>query len=403
MRIALFTETFLPRVDGVTNTLCRLLDHLARRGHTSMLFAPEGGPPYYAHTPVVGLRGWRLPLYPDFKLISPLAPIAGHLRAFKPDLVHVLNPITLGTAAIWRARAMGIPVVASYHTDVPGFMVRWGYRLPALLMARYMRWVHNQADLNLCPSLVTLEALERQGYRRLKVWGRGVDAALFHPNKRSEAWRVRLTCGQPDRPLLLFVGRLSHEKRVHWIHRVLNALPDARLAIVGDGPAREGLQRLFFDAPVVFTGVLRGEDLAAAYASADVFVFPAANETLGNVVLEAMASGLPVVAPRSGGLLDHAVHSETALLFEPEDCQSLVAAVRELVSNPARAKQMGWAGRARVESRTWTAVLDGLLDDYRALLTAQPAVNTGSESGRPRQTQSSRVGELTSSRLADGL
>ncbi|GIV85755.1 MAG: glycosyl transferase family 1 [Candidatus Roseilinea sp.] len=373
MRIALFTETFLPRVDGVTNTLCRLLDHLAARGHESILFAPEGSPARYAHTPVIGLPGRRLPMYPDFQLISPLAPIAGPLRDFAPDLVHTLNPITLGLAAMRRAREMRVPVVASYHTDVPGFMMRWGYAWPARWVARYMRWVHNQADLNLCPSSVTLEALARQGYRRLKVWGRGVDTALFNPDKRSAAWRIRLTCGQPERPLLLFVGRLSHEKRVHWIHRALQALPDVRLAIVGDGPARAALQRLFFDAPVVFTGVLRGEDLAAAYASADLFVFPAANETLGNVVLEAMASGLPVVAPRSGGLLDCAVHGETALLFEPEDCQALVAAVRALVQDPTRAKQMGQAGRARVEPRTWASVLDGLLDDYRALLAPQPA------------------------------
>lgn len=373
MRIALFTETFLPRVDGVTNTLCRLLDHLAARGHESILFAPEGAPTHYAQTPVIGLPGRRLPMYPDFKLISPFAPIAEPLRDFSPDLVHTLNPVTLGLAAIRRARKLGVPVVASYHTDVPGFMMRWGYRWPAALMARYMCWVHNQADLNLCPSSVTLEALVRQGYRRMKVWGRGVDTTLFHPNKRSAAWRSRLTCGQADRPLLLFVGRLSHEKRIHWIHRVLNALPEARLAIVGDGPARPALQRLFFDAPVVFTGILRGEDLAAAYASADIFVFPAANETLGNVVLEAMSSGLPVVAPRSGGLLDHAVHGETALLFEPEDCQTLVTAVSELVRDPARAKRMGQAGRARVEPRTWAAVLDGLLDDYRTLLASQPA------------------------------
>ncbi|PJF48311.1 MAG: glycosyltransferase family 1 protein [Chloroflexi bacterium] len=392
MRIALFTETFLPRVDGVTNTLCRLLDHLAARGHESILFAPEGSPARYAHTPVIGLPGRRLPMYPDFKLISPLAPIAGPLRDFAPDLVHTLNPVTLGLAAIRRARAMRVPVVASYHTDAPGFMMRWGYTWPARWVARYLRWVHNQADLNLCPSSVTLEALARQGYCRLKVWGRGVDTALFNPDKRSAAWRVRLTCGQPERPLLLFVGRLSHEKRVHWIYRALQALPDVRLAIVGDGPARAALQRLFFDAPVVFTGVLRGEDLAAAYASADLFVFPAANETLGNVVLEAMASGLPVVAPRSGGLLDCAVHGETALLFEPEDCQALVAAVRALVQDPTRAKQMGQAGRARVEPRTWASVLDGLLDDYRALLAPQPAPVAARSPAPHRLPQADRRG-----------
>jgi phosphatidylinositol alpha 1,6-mannosyltransferase len=388
MRIALFTETFLPRVEGVTNTLCRVLEHLAARGHESVLFAPEGGPNQYANTPVIGLRGWQFPLYPDFKIIPPLPSIRKPLSAFNPDVVHVLNPLSLGLAAIQQSRSLGLPVVASYHTDVPGFMRRWGYQLPSQLMACYMRWLHNRADLNLCPSQVTLEALRRQGYRRLKVWSRGVDTVLFHPSKRSAEWRVRLSGGNPEQPLLLFVGRLSYEKRIHWLHAVINALPDVRVAIVGDGPARAGLQRLFFDAPVVFTGTLHGEDLAAAYASADIFVFPAANETLGNVVLEAMASGLPVVAPRAGGLLDHAVHGETALLFEPEDRNALVAAVQALVEDPALARRLGSAGRARVEPRTWMAVLDGLLEDYRSVIAARRAKAHPS---------------LASRRLADGL
>jgi glycosyltransferase involved in cell wall biosynthesis len=290
-----------------------------------------------------------------------------------PDVVHVLNPLSLGLAAIQQSRSLGLPVVASYHTDLPGFMQRWGYRLASRLMACYMRWLHNRADLNLCPSQFTLELLRRQGYRRLKVWSRGVDTSVFHPAKRSAEWRLRLTDGNPEQPLLLFVGRLSYEKRIHWLHAVITALPDVRVAIVGDGPARPGLQRLFFDAPVVFTGTLHGQDLAAAYASADIFVFPAANETLGNVVLEAMASGLPVVAPRAGGLLDYAVHGETALLFEPEDRDAMVAAVRTLVENPALARRMGDAGRVRVEPRTWAAVLDGLLEDYRSVIAARRA------------------------------
>jgi len=388
MRVALFTETFLPRTEGVTNTLCHVLEHLAARGHESLLFAPEGGPAQYANTPIVGLRGWKFPPYPDFKLIPPLAPIRRPLCAFKPDVVHVLNPLSLGLGAIQQSRSLGLPVVASYHTDVPGFMQRWGYQLPSRLMACYMRWLHNQADLNLCPSQVTLEALRRQGYRRLKLWSRGVDTSLFHPSRRSAEWRVRLSDNNPEQPLLLFVGRLSYEKRIHWLHAVITALPEVRVAIVGDGPARPGLQRLFFNAPVVFTGMLRGQDLAAAYASADIFVFPSANETLGNVVLEAMACGLPVVAPRAGGLLDHVVHGETGLLFEPENRDALVAAVQTLLEDPTLARGMGCAGRAWVEPRTWAAVLDGLLEDYHSLITARSA------EARPA---------LASRRLADGF
>ncbi|MCS6773785.1 MAG: glycosyltransferase family 1 protein [Thermoflexales bacterium] len=367
MRIALVTETFLPRVDGVTNTLCRLLEHLALRGYETLLFAPAGAPPSYARTPIIALDGWRFAPYPEFKLISPFAPIAEPMRVFAPDVVHVLNPITLGAAAIWHARRMRIPVVASYHTDVPGFMARWGYRTLGKLFGHYLRWVHNMADLNLCPSTVTLEALRKQGYRNLRVWGRGVDTALFNPQKRSAEMRARLSNGDVEAPLLLFVGRLSHEKRVDWIRDVLDALPQTRLAVVGDGPARPALERVFAGASAIFTGALRGEALAAAYASADIFVFPAPNETLGNVVLEAMASALPVVAPRAGGLLDHAVDGETAVLFDPEDRTALVKSVARLIEDPALARRLGQAGWARVQTRTWSVVLDKLLEEYERM------------------------------------
>jgi len=387
MRIALFTETFLPRVDGVTNTLCRLLDHLAACGHDSLLFAPAGAPSTYARTRIIGLNGWPLPAYRDFKIISPFlhACVGDAVHDFQPDLVHTLNPITLGLAAIRHARQLGVPAVASYHTDVPGFMTRWGYRLPARVMAAWLRLVHNQADLNLCPSLVTLAHLKTQGYQRLGLWGRGVDTVLFHPNKRSAQWRARLSHDLPVHPgdlgdpgdrgklLLLFVGRLSHEKRVHWLRPIFDTIPNVRLAIVGDGPARPALERLFADTPTTFMGVLRGEDLAHAYATVDAFVFPSPNETLGNVVLEAMASGLPVIAPRSGGLLDHAIDGETALLFSPEDQNDFKQAVRRLWAQPDLAERLGQTGRARVEHRSWAAVLDGLLNQYAALITMRRA------------------------------
>jgi glycosyltransferase involved in cell wall biosynthesis len=370
MRIALFTETFLPRVDGVTHTACQLLEHLARRGHASILFAPHGAPARYADTPVIPLEGLRFPPYPDFKLISPFVRIEGVLRDFAPDLIHALNPITLGLAAIRHARRLGVPVVASYHTDVPGFLARWGHRALGCAMQAYMRWVHNQADLNLCPSRVTMAHLERLGYKRLKVWSRGVDGDRFHPRKRGDDWRARLTDGETDKPLFVFVGRLSHEKRVHWIRPVFDALPGVRLAVVGDGPARPALQRLFASTPTVFTGALRGDDLAHAYASADAFVFPGANETLGNVVLEAMASGLPVIAPRAGGYLDFVIEDETALLFDPEHQDEMIAHMQRLAVNAHLARQLGAAGRARMRTCSWANVLDGLCDDYLSVIEA---------------------------------
>jgi len=369
MRLALFTETFLPKVDGIVNTLCHLLEHLAARGHETILFAPEGGPNQYAQTPVYGLPAWQFPLYRELRLASPFASVASKLHRFQPDLVHVLNPVSLGLAGVWHARLRNWPLIASYHTDVPGFARRWGYGWAEPFIWAFFRSIHNTAHLNLAPSRITQQELRAHSVRRVKVWGRGVNTTLFHPNQRTAEWREKLTGGQPQAPLLLYVGRLSPEKRVTWLQPLLESLPEARLAVVGDGPQRAELENLLGNERTVFTGYLRGESLARAYAAADVFVFPAANETLGNVVLEAMASGLPVVAPRSGGLLDHVTHGRNGLLFETNELNEWVQATARLVHYPELARALGAHGRLHAETRRWETVLDGLLDEYALLLT----------------------------------
>lgn len=370
MRIALFTETFLPKVDGIVNTLLKLLEHLAARGHETLLFAPDGGPARYAQTPVVGLPAVSFPIYPELRLVPPTVDTSARLRAFAPDLVHLVGPVSLGIAGLRAARELGRPVLASYHTDVPGFAARWGFRFLGRPLWSYFRWLHNRVDLTLAPSRVTRDELRAHGISPLGVWSRGVDTQLFSPLHRSSEWRRRLTDGHPEAPLLLSVGRLSREKRVDWLHSVLEAVPGARLAIVGDGPARSDLERLFAGSPCVFTGYLRGSDLAAAYASADVFAFAAANETFGNVVLEAMASGLPVIAPRSGGLLDYVEDGKTGLLFEPEDRGALVMAARWLLHDASFARELASASLRLARSRPWSDALDELIEHYQSVAGA---------------------------------
>ena len=368
LRVALFTETFLPKVDGIVNTLCHLLDYFAEREYVSLLFEPEGAPARYAKTDIVAWKGVRFPQYPEMQLIPPVVDPLPWLDKFQPDLVHLINPVSLGLAGLRAARHLRLPVVASYQTDLPGFARRWGLGFLAEPLLRYLRWLHNQCDLNLTPSRFTQSELIATGYHRVHVWKRGVDTGHYHPNRRTNEWRQRLSGGHPDAPLLLYVGRLAPEKRVEWLRRLLAMLPQARLAIVGDGPSRPALERLFAGTPTTFTGYLRGADLACAYATADVFVFPAANETLGNVVLEAMASGLPVVAPRSGGLLDHVTDGKTGLLFEPEQESGMAEAVRLLLDQPAYARQLGEAGRRYTETITWTKTLDGLTRMYTRVI-----------------------------------
>ncbi|GAB4431255.1 MAG: glycosyltransferase family 1 protein [Anaerolineae bacterium] len=364
MRIVFFTETFLPKIDGIVNTLCHLFDYLARQGHQTLLFAPEGSPARYAQTKVIGLPGLPFPLYPELKLVSPALDVTVPIRAFQPDLIHVVNPFLLGVSGIRAAKKLEIPLVASYHTDIPGFAKRWGFGMLYDPFVMYLRRLHNQADLNLCPTRVVQQQLIEQGFERVKIWSRGVDTRLFHPVRRSQAWRERLGAANSNTPLLLYVGRLSPEKRVDWLRPVLAALPEAHLAIVGDGPARPELERLFAGTAATFTGYLRHEELANAYAAADVFTFPAANETLGNVVLEAMASGLPVVAARSGGVLDHVVEGKTGLLFEPESVDDLISQTTKLYRNKFLAGALGSAGRKAVEYRSWSAIFEVLLQDY---------------------------------------
>ncbi len=364
MRIAITTETFLPKTDGIVTTLCHLLDHLQIRGHACMVFAPEGGPNRYAAAEVTGLRSYNFPLYPEQKMVTPVARMGPHLERFQPDVVHLVNPISLGMAGLRQAEKNGIPVVASYHTDLPGYLERWGYRFLSPVAWTYLRWIHNRADINLCPSPSTRNTLVTHGFKNVRVWGKGVDTKRFHPCYRSRHTRQVLSGGHPDRTLLLYVARMAPEKQLEALRPVLDAVPNARLAFMGDGPARGKLERHFAGTPTVFAGYLKGLQLSRANASADVFVFPSTSETFGNVVVEAQVTGIPVVAARAGGPVDIIREVEMGLLFEPGDPESMTGAIRRLVAEPHYARRLADAGRRHAERRSWETVMDDLLIRY---------------------------------------
>jgi phosphatidylinositol alpha 1,6-mannosyltransferase len=367
MRIAIFTETFLPKWDGVANTLCYLLNHLEREGHTTLMFAPEGAPAKYAATRIVGLPSIAFPFYRDLKVVPPIVNVANELAAFKPDVVHLVNLALLGIVGMHHARDLGVPVVASYHTDLPQYARLYGMSVLQDPIWAYFRWLHNQADLTLCPSHFTKQELEEHGFERVAVWGRGVDTQRYSPLHRTAEWRDRLTQHEPERPLLIYVGRLATEKRIEWLREALERVPDAALALVGDGPLREDLETLFTGTRTVFTGYLSGDDLAAAYAAGDLFVFPSASETFGNVVLEAMASGLPVIAAGAGGPVDHVRSGQNGYLSDPYDPGDFAALVREALADPENLSQMSRVARAYAETQTWPLILAGLLEHYAQL------------------------------------
>jgi glycosyltransferase involved in cell wall biosynthesis len=365
LRIAFFTETFLPATDGVVTRLRYTLEELARVGDDVLVIAPrypDGGSDSYAGAPIYRVPGVPFPPYPRIKL-SPAHPGVGRvLRRFGPDLIHTVNPFILGPGGIYYARRLKVPLVASYHTNVATY-ARY-YKLGFFFEAArwYTRQLHNRAVINLCTSEATMDYLLGEGIKRVRLWPQGVDARRFHPDKASKEWRERLSAGHTSDRLLLYVGRLAPEKGIERLKAVLREVPGTRLAIVGDGPARRDLEREFSGTPTVFTGLLHGDDLAAAYASGDAFLFPSTTETLGIAMIEALASGLPVVAARSGASHEVVSEEKNGLLYEANSGSSLVAAVRRLFSDDESREALARGARATAEERDWgsaTCVLRG--------------------------------------------
>lgn len=366
MRIAFFTETFLPATDGVVTRLTHTIDGLRRMGDEVLVVAPRvrGGSEVYSDCSIYRVPGFPFPPYPAIYLAPPHPGIGRVLRRFEPDLIHAVNPFFLGTGGVFYAKRLGIPLVASYHTNVALYARYYGLRFLARPALGYTRMLHNQARLNLCTSMTTAEYLTGEGVKRVRLWPQGVDTHLFNPQKRSDGRRHRLSGGKPGEVLLLFVGRLAPEKRIERLRPILEEVPGVRLAIVGDGPDRERLEQEFRGTGAVFAGLLKGEELAAAYASSDVFVFPSTTETLGLAMLEAQASGLPVIAAGTGNGGEVIVEGETGLLCDPDSRGSLVSATRALVEDEGRRERMGAAARCSAESRSWEAATARLRELY---------------------------------------
>lgn len=371
MRVALICETFLPSVNGVTTTLCRVLEHLAADGHEVLLLAPHDAPTSYAGHQVIPLNSLPLPFYQEVKVTPPQLGITAHLRRFKPDLVHVVGPAVLGAGATAVVRGLGLPLLSSYHTNFGTYSTHYGVGFLKTPVDAYLRWIHNRSLLTLCPSLATMRELRAQGFRRLRVWGRGVDTTRFHPDHRSTAWRQSAGV-QPGETALVYVGRLAKEKRVDLLADTLRQLQGARLIVVGDGPARSDLERRMDGLPVHFTGYLQGHDLATAYASSDVFVFPSDTETFGQVVQEAMSSGLAVVGARGGGTLDLVRDGQTGALCVPGSATDMAAQLRPLIAAPDQRLAMGHAARTTAEGRSWPVVVNELLHHYQRTMLRAP-------------------------------
>lgn len=373
MRIALFTETFIPKVDGIVTTLCQTVKQLESLGHQVLIFAPEGGYDHFLQSRIVGSKGHALFFYPELRLAFPHAWMRQAIAEFQADIIHVVDPVLLGVAGLYygggkKGGALRLPLVISYHTDLPKyahyylkFLEPWAWFI--------LRWRHHRATINLCTSAAMVEQLRQHGIERLGLWPGGVDTDRFQPKRRSAEMRNRLSEGHPEDPLFLYVGRLSAEKEIERIKPILLANPKARLALVGGGPHHANLQQHFAGLPVHMAGFLHGEELAQAYASSDIFIMPSRSETLGLVILEAMSSGLPVVAARAGGIPEMVQHGVNGFLFDEE--AEAIAAIEQLLTSPTLREVISRAAHAQAEHYGWRAATLLLLEHYRTALAQQ--------------------------------
>lgn len=387
LHITLITETFAPEINGVANTLGRLCDGLRSRGHRVELVRPrQSHDGIVASDDLMLCRGWPIPGYPGLQWgQSSMHKLLRRWQRQRPDVLYIATEGPLGLCALRAARRLGIAVVSGFHTNFAQYTRQYGLGCITRLLTHYLRWFHNRSKVTLVPSVSQKMELERRGFARIELLSRGVDSALFHPSKRSqvlrESWGLR--AGDIG---VVHVGRLAPEKNLGLLKTTFEELrsryPERRLKliIVGDGPQRSALQQQLPDA--IFCGVQRGDTLAEHYASGDVFLFPSLSETFGNVVLEALASGLGVVAYDEAAAAQHVRHGHSGALAMPGDEAAFIDAACWLLEDSETLRRVRLNARQHASRQGWAAIVESF---ERQLINACPVplseVRTGEALG----------------------
>ncbi|MCB9456793.1 MAG: glycosyltransferase family 1 protein [Anaerolineaceae bacterium] len=363
-RVVIIAESFLPKIDGVSKTAVLALRYLQQTGRDVLVFAPDLAPQQVGPTQVIPLPSLGMPFAPETRVALPTLSISHYLDEFQPDIIHMFSPALLSVSGMLAGRRRQIPIIANYQTDLPAYAAHYGFPLFAQPTREWLRYIHNGCHLTLVPSNYTLNQLKGWGYRRLRQWGRGVDGNGFNPNHRSTEWRKRLLNGRdPNSLVCVYVGRLANEKRVDLLLDVART-PGVALTIVGDGALRGELETLFAGTETHFMGYLYGKDLSRAFASADVFTFPGPAETFGQVVQEALASGLPAVVVNAGGVADIVEDGKTGFVCA-DNPQAFGEAVRRLRDEPDLRRRMAQNARQYAEQHPWSVIMAQLENYYR--------------------------------------
>lgn len=382
MRVAIFTDTYLPEVNGVTHTLALLKNTLENSGHQCLVLAPE-----YTrdrridNDNVCRFKSIPFPLYNECRLSIPVyGPLASKVDRFNPDIIHVVTPLGIGHAGVRYAKERRLPAVSSFHTNFDSYLKYYNMQHFEKYLWAFFKNFHNQFITNFCPSQDTLATLSKQGIGNLAIWSRGIDTQTFSPLKRNAYFYDQFRRRRGHKKIkCLYTGRVALEKDLDILLESIAIVnqdhqQQVEFFIVGDGPERKHLQE---NAPnnVYFTGFLSGSQLTAAYASADIFTFPSSTETLGNVVLEAMASGLPIIAVSAGGILDNVVSGYNGLLSAPRDVDAFSRSLITLIDDCDKREQLAKQALESVQTKTWNYVFKQLFTDYqRAIKTSDVTI-----------------------------
>ncbi|KAG2215920.1 hypothetical protein INT46_004176 [Mucor plumbeus] len=380
MRIAIITENFLPKVDGVTRTLARLLEHLSKTGHQVILLGPEANMTTYAGADLVGTYGIPLFLYPELKFNFWRPKFTQKLMEFQPDVIHLVDPVFLGAfgLAVVRYYLPNVPIVSSYHTNLAVYCDHFGYGFMTSIMWKWNRYCHSFSRFTACPSPSTTTILNDHGFDNVRLWPRGVDISLFSPAQRSEnlraQWMGLSEIDSKNKTVILYVGRVSYEKNINLVIEAYKNMDHTtcHLVLVGHGPAFHEIQGYCSTKciPITFTGYLQGQDLSQAYASADIFAFPSVTETFGQVVLEAMSSGLPVVGLEAEGVRDLVDDKRTGLLLNTfdlsvKDQQKKYRGLLEMLINQRHLlENMSREAVRKAKTYTWYEAMECMVNVY---------------------------------------